>query len=327
MEPATASRTRFAPTPSGYLHAGNAWSFVVTWLLARRAGAHVHLRIDDLDAARLRRAYLDDVFSSLRWLGLGWDSGPRDPEGFLAGHSQRSRLPAYRAALERLAAQGAVYACTCSRQRVRRDAERAGTPGRYPGTCRAAGHDLATPEAAWRLALDPGEEVVVRDLVRGPLRLAPAAETGDVVVRLRTGDPAYHLASVVDDEALGVDLVVRGGDLLPSTAIQLALARRLGAAGFAGAAFVHHGLVVAAAGKLSKSAGDRDDAVPTESDAAALRRLRERHATPAALYRAFAGLLGQEPAGRERAEDLLDGFEASRIPTGAVPWEGLRGAL
>ena len=345
-------RTRFAPTPSGYLHLGNAWSFVLTWLLARGGGGQIHLRIDDLDAARLRPADLEDVFASLRWLGLDWDGGPRDPADFLARHSQRLRLPAYREALARLAASGAVYACTCSRQQVRSAAAAAGTPGAYPGTCRELGRDLATPGAAWRLALAPGDEVVVRDLVSGEVRAAaraarPEAASGerhlaldDVVVRQRNGDPSYHLASVVDDDALGIDLVVRGRDLLPSTAIQLALARRLGATAFLGAAFVHHGLVVTAEAvaaaaaeepgrrgdlaKLSKSAGDRPRAAGDgESGRASLRALRERHGTPARLYAAFARLLGLEPAGRERVDDLLDGFAADRIPAGPIRWEEL----
>ena len=93
-------RTRFAPTPSGYLHLGNAWSLALTWLLARSRGGSIHLRIDDLDAARLRPEYLEDIFASLEWLGLDWDGGPRDPADFLARHSQRLRLDRYRAALD-----------------------------------------------------------------------------------------------------------------------------------------------------------------------------------------------------------------------------------
>ena len=270
------------------------------------------------------------MFDALRWLGLGWDSGPRDPDDFIAHHSQRRRLPAYRAALERLA-RGSVYACTCSRQEAREAALAAGTPGVYPGTCRALGRDLATPGAAWRLALDPAEEIVIRDLAAGEIRVSPARGSGDVVVRQRNGEPSYHLASVVDDQDLGVDLVVRGRDLLPSTAVQLALARRLGAEGFLAADFLHHGLIVAAGStepadaagalaKLSKSAGGRPGGARGSVEAS-LRVLRERLGTPARVYGFFARLLGLDPGGRTRAEDLLEGFASERIPTRPIRWE------
>jgi glutamyl/glutaminyl-tRNA synthetase len=334
-----APRTRFAPTPSGYLHLGNALSFVFTWLLARRAGGAIHLRIDDLDAARLRPEYLADVFVSLDWLGLEWDSGPRDAGDFLAHHSQRLRMESYREALGRLAttprADGgpSVYACVCSRQQVRRDALLAGRPGAYAGTCRERELDLATPGAAWRLALDEGAEVVVADLVAGPLRLVPGASTGDPVVRQKTGEPAYHLASVVDDEALGCDLIVRGSDLLDSTAVQLVLARRLGAAGFTGATFVHHGLVVAAdagdpaapgSAKLSKSAGE----APAAGGALlpwSLRALRDRLGVPGPVFAFAADLLGIDSAGCRQAGDLLAGFDPAAIPTTPITWERFPG--
>lgn len=329
-------KTRYAPTPSGYLHLGNAWSFVLTWLLARGGKGGIHLRIDDLDTARLRPEYLEDIFASLDWLGLDWDTGPRDPEDFRARFSQRLRLDAYRAALDALAAGGgpegpAVYACACSREQVKRAARSAGAPGTYPGTCRSLALDLAAPGAAWRLRLDPEEEVPIRDIVTGTLWTFPGREAGDFVIRQRNGDPAYQLASVVDDEALGVNLVVRGQDLLPSTAMQLALARRLGARGFAEADFLHHGLVVegtipaqeggeAAPAKLSKSAGGMQ---PGEQGpmAASLRAIRERQGSPDTLYAFFARLLGMDPAGKSSAGDLLPGFARERIPSGPIRWE------
>src|SRR5690606_41399145 len=120
--------TRIAPTPSGLLHLGNAWSFTLTWLAARAAGGHVWLRIDDLDAARAQDEYLEDIFASLRWLGLDWDSGPRDVADFKARYSQTLRLDRYRAAVETLKAGGHLYACTCTRSQLR------GAGPIYPGT-------------------------------------------------------------------------------------------------------------------------------------------------------------------------------------------------
>ncbi|QNP52820.1 hypothetical protein H9L05_03570 [Hymenobacter qilianensis] len=109
-------RGRLAPTPSGYLHLGNAVNFVLTWLLVRRAGGHLHLRIDDLDRARLRPAYLENIFQTIRWLGLDYDTGPRDAEEFEQAYSQQHHLAEYQAMLDDLRSKsGLVYACTCSR--------------------------------------------------------------------------------------------------------------------------------------------------------------------------------------------------------------------
>lgn len=316
-------RTRIAPTPSGWLHLGNAWSFVLTWLLARGRGGSIHLRIDDLDAARFREEYLEDIFASLAWLGLDWDSGPRDAADFRARHSQRLRLAEYRAALDHLAlvrdADGPVlYACACSRAEIRRASAEAASSGRYPGTCRSRGLPLGAAGAALRLRVPDGEAVDLADGVAGTLRLYPAREAGDFVVRTREGDPAYQLASVVDDEALGMTLVVRGRDLLPSTAAQLHLARRLGARGFSTAAFVHHGLVTsegADGGKLSKSAGGR---LPGP---ASLVALRAGDADAGRVLGFIAGRLGMDPARRLRAADLLRDFHPGRIPAGDIRWE------
>jgi glutamyl/glutaminyl-tRNA synthetase len=318
-----APRTRFAPTPSGYLHLGNAWSLALTWLLARSRGGSIHLRIDDLDAARLRGEYLADIFASLEWLGLDWDSGPRDPADFLARHSQRLRLDRYRAALERLlearAADGrsAVYACACSREQARTAGRAAGTGGLYPGTCRGKGLDPHAPGTHLRRRVGPEETVEVRDLAAGTLRLFPGREMGDFVLRQKNGDPAYQLASVVDDEDLGINLVVRGRDLLPSTGAQLILARRLGAAGFPAAEFLHHDLLVSGEGgeKLSKSGGG---APPGASILVSLREVphaRER------LYGHFGRLLGMDPVACRGPADLLAGFSPARIPQGPIRWE------
>lgn len=316
--------TRIAPTPSGLLHAGNAWSFLIAWLCARSRGGAVHLRIDDLDAARSRREYLDDIFASLAWLGLDWDTGPRDAGEFLGDWSQRLRLAEYRAALETLRDGRAVYPCACGREQVRRDAAAAGFPGRYAGTCRHAALDAS-------LAAFPGEAARPGEARGGslPLRarvpsnaqvtlaifgggseiLAPGRETGDFVVWRKDGLPAYQLASVVDDEALGIDCVVRGSDLRPSSGVQVWLAERIGAGAFPNAAFLHHPLLLGpGGGKLSKSAGSES-----------LRALRERGG-PQALLRGFAAWMGMDPAGVGGVRDLLAGFAPERLPKEDRSW-------
>lgn len=319
--PAGPPRTRFAPTPSGFLHAGNAWSLLLTWLSARSRGGSIHLRIDDLDAARFREEYLEDVFSALDWLGLDWDTGPRDAADFRAGFSQRSRLKAYAEALEalcgRVTAEGpAVYACACSREKARRDSESAGLNGLYAGTCRDAGIPMREGFPL-RLRVPGNAVVTVYDELAGWIRLEPGREMGDFVIRQRNGDPSYQLASLVDDGLYGIDSVVRGLDLLPSTGAQIHLAGLLGMDGFARARFLHHGLLVGADGdKLSKSAGS-----------VSLRTMRERMDGPGRLLAWFASRLGTEKGAFTSARDLLDGFDVGRIPREPLQWGELAGDL
>lgn len=244
-------RSRIAPTPSGLLHIGNAASFVLTERLVRQAEGTLLLRIDDLDADRVRPAYITDIFDTLAWLGIVPDQGPVDASTLADNWSQRSRVHLYDAALDRLRALGLVYGCNCSRRQVMDRSE----DGLYPGTCRDKGLDLDAPDTAWRLRLPeacsvhvsgPGADVPV-DLSR---------DMGDPVVRTRRGVAAYQIASLVDDVTFGIDLIVRGEDLLPSSALQLHLAAVLGEEGFRKATFIHHPLLTDAVGsKLSKSQG------------------------------------------------------------------------
>ena len=328
-------RTRIAPTPSGFLHAGNAWSFLIAWLCARSRGGSVHLRIDDLDAARFRPEYLDDIFASLAWLGLDWDNGPRDAADFRARFGQGLRLAEYRKALQTLrdAPDGdgpAVYPCACGREKARRESEARATPGIYAGTCRAAGLDWARaafPGAAAREGEARGGDLPLRARVPGnaevtlktfgaPLACRPGREMGDFVVWRKDGLPAYQLSSVADDEALGIDCVVRGSDLLPSTGAQAWLAERIGARGFRGATFLHHPLLLSAGGgKLSKSAG-----------AESLRAWRERGG-PEPLLRGFAAWLGMDPEGIRAARDLIPSFAPERVPGEDRSWPEFAAAL
>jgi glutamyl-tRNA synthetase len=290
---------------------GNAWSFVLTWLKARSEGGTVHLRIDDLDAARFRDEYLEDIFESLRWLGLDWDSGPGDAADFQASWSQRHRLNRYREALQALRAAGHVYPCGCSREQIRRDAEAAGTsPFLYPGTCRhkhpEGGNEGGDPGTSLRYRMPAGPSRA-RDAEGAAFDLRPDRDIGDFVLLQKNGDPSYQLASVADDEETGINFVVRGLDLLPSTGAQLSLAAALGFRGFSRARFWHHALVLGDAGeKLSKSA-------LSSPGAESLRQLRARFAEPAPVYRFFGEALGIP--GAQAARDLLPGFHWTRVPT------------
>lgn len=232
----TTARTRYAPTPSGYLHEGNAAHLVLTAHLAQEAEASTVLRIDDVDRTRYRFEYLDDVFGVLEWLDLPWSIGPTSPED-MAEWSQAARMPMYRRALDHLVRDEHAYACSCSRsswQDYHGD--------ECPGGCRSRGTSSDTEDLAWRIHL-PG---------------AP-----DPVIWRRDDLPAYHLASVVDDDFFGVNVVVRGSDLAESTSIQRALSMMLPDSTFHQATVVHHGLVMGpSGGKLSKSAGSGAQPLP-----------------------------------------------------------------
>jgi glutamyl-tRNA synthetase len=285
------------------------------------------LRIDDLDAARLREEYVQDIFASLEWLGLDWDTGPRTPSEAETIHSQRLRIPRYREALERMAllrsdGKPVLYACSCSREKAKRDALSAGRPGLYPGTCRDAGiewrgnFDARHPSREsypLRVRVPESAEAGIAGLAGETLTLHPGRDIGDFVVWQRNGEPAYQLASLVDDEDMGMDLIVRGKDLLPSTGAQAWMAARLGFKAFQGARFLHHDLLVdARGGKLSKSEG-----------AISLRGLRERFGGPGPLLAFYGRKLGIPAGSPSRAADLLTGFEPGRIPEGPLFWADL----
>ncbi len=244
-------KTRLAPTPSGFLHAGNGAAFVLAWTLARQAGGHVLLRVDDLDAERVRPAYVQDLFDTLAWLGLDWDEGPADPLDLVRTWSQHHRMGRYLALVEELRAAGHLYACTCSRKMV----ENRGCGGDYDGHCRLLEKPFETPGCTWRLRLPLGGKVAWRTWPGGDLHQADLA-LADPIIRQRNGRPAYQITSLADDVHFGVDSVVRGADLLPSTAIQMHLAELLGLEAFKEVLFLHHPLVVDSNGeKQSKSKG------------------------------------------------------------------------
>jgi glutamyl/glutaminyl-tRNA synthetase len=245
-------RSRIAPTPSGFLHAGNALNFLLTDELVRQSGGRLRLRIDDLDSGRVRAEYLQDIFESLVWLRIQPDEGPVDPADHAANYSQQLRLSEYDGLLRRLVESGRVFACSCTRSEVARSA----VNGQYAGTCRERKLDLNAPDVVWRFRTEPGEITEWNDGIAGLQRILPHETVRDFAVRRRDGIAAYHVASLSDDLRYGVNLIVRGADLLDSTAAQLLLARVLGERGFMNARFLHHPLLKDPAGiKLSKSAG------------------------------------------------------------------------
>lgn len=242
---------RFTPTPSGYLHIGNAFNFVLTWLIAREKQAEVLLRIDDLDAARRRDEYVEDIFRSIDALGLSYDKGPSGPDDFYANWSQHHRMALYEEALQKIASEeDCVYGCKLSRKQIHALKEE----GRYPLFARKQAVELQEPDIAWRVKV--AGIMCFRDLDGTPYELALENEMPDFVIRRKDGLPAYQIASVADDQHFGVTGIVRGKDLLASTAAQLWLAEKLGYKEFKDVTLLHHPLFKGAQQeKLSKSAG------------------------------------------------------------------------
>ncbi|MGH7498463.1 MAG: glutamate--tRNA ligase family protein [Gemmatimonadales bacterium] len=248
-------RTRFAPSPTGYLHLGHVANAVCVWGIARALGGRVLLRLEDHDRGRCRPEYEHALLDDLEWLGLEPDVGAAAE--FRAGpsaHRQSDCDAVYETELARLAARGEVFACDCSRREM---ALENGDPPdletRYGGRCRSRGLAMETGRGI-RLRIDPGEERFADGLL-GEQVQEPSAQCGDLLLRDRLGNWTYQFAVVVDDLRQEIDLVIRGEDLLASTGRQLRLARLLSRR--EPPLFVHHPLIRNESGaKLSKSAGD-----------------------------------------------------------------------
>lgn len=234
--------TRFAPAPTGHLHIGHVVNALYVWETARREGGRVLLRIEDHDAQRSRPEYERAILEDLAWLGFV-------PDAAMVRQSERGAI--YETALQRLRAQGLTYACECSRREIA-DAGGGGAELRYPGTCASKGLAEA-PDRAVRVRL-PRSEERFDDLLQGPQLQIPAEQCGDLLVRDRKGNWTYQFAATVDDFEQGVNLVIRGLDLLDSTGRQLQLARLLGRT--EPPRFLHHPLVMRTPEqKVSKSDG------------------------------------------------------------------------
>lgn len=244
--------TRIAPTPSGYLHKGNAYNFLLAYRLVQQYGGTLRLRIDDLDVLRLQPEHVQDIFDGLNWLGIEWQLGPLNAEEHFESFSRQLRIPYYHLLIEQLIASGDVFACTCSRKDVATHHK----TGHYAGTCRHKNIPLDYPGASLRI-LVPEETIIhFTDQLKGDVHIHLAQSMGDFVIRRRDGLPAYHIASLKDDVDHGINTIVRGEDLLESTAAQLFLAKKLNLQAFEANTFYHHHLFMDEAGnKLSKSAG------------------------------------------------------------------------
>lgn len=308
MPPTTAPIVgRLAPSPTGGLHLGHARTFLAAWLSARSSGGRVVLRIEDIDASRVRPESTAGAIADLRWLGLDWDEGP-DVGGPNGPYLQSGRKPLYVQALDRLKAMELVYPCTCTRADIARAAS-APHPGEegpgYPGTCshrRAADASTLSGRAfSWRFRVAAGQ-VWWDDLVRETVAGDPLLDGGDFLVGRSSGEPSYQLAVVCDDAAMGVNEVIRGDDLVTSTPRQLLVYSALG---LPEPRFGHVPLVVGPDGRrLAK----RDGSIK-------LATLRDSGVDPLRLVARLASSCGIEGVGdRAAPRSLVGGFRLDRLP-------------
>lgn len=315
-------RGRLAPSPTGHMHLGNAWAFLLAWLAVRREGGTLVLRMEDIDPQRSRPEYARALVEDLRWLGLDWDEGPAvdgtlPPEGTdmaergpCGPYFQSARAPLYAEILRAMEAAGLVYPCYCTRKELRQLAgaphvDDAGAP--YPGTCRDLGpEERRQREAQGRRAClrlrCPAGRFSFRDGLLGEQGLSLEECGGDFALRRSDGVVAYQLAVALDDALMGITQVVRGRDILTSTPRQLALLRLWG---FEPPAYTHIPLLLDGQGeRLAK-----------RHQSLGVRELRRQGVTAGEIMGVLACLAGLRGDIRPvAAAELLADFAPERLP-------------
>jgi nondiscriminating glutamyl-tRNA synthetase len=300
-------RVRFAPSPTGQLHVGNARTALFNWLLARGRGGTFILRIEDTDVERSTRESEAAIVRDLRWLGLDWDEGP-DVGGPRGPYRQSERLHLYQSYAQELLASGHAYYCFCSTAQLeaeRQEALAAGRPARYAGRCRG----LTADEAARRIAsgerpairfrVPENRDVVFTDVVRGEVRFHTDV-IGDPVIVRADGHPAYNFAVVVDDALMDVTHVVRGEDHISNTPRQILLYEAMG---FTPPTFAHLALVM----------GPDHSPLSKRHGATSVAEFRSKGYLPEALCN-YLALIGWSPraAGSAEESELLPLEELAR---------------
>jgi len=289
-------RTRLAPSPTGALHLGNIRTFLVNWALARACDWRIILRIEDLDGPRVKPGAADQTIDILSWIGLDWDEGPT---------FQSRDLTPYHAAMLRLANRGLVYPCDLTRKQIEEAASAphgASGESRFPPELRPPERpdSFDDPSRSWRLLVEEGP-VAFADRLHGPQTASPFETVGDVVLWTKREEPSYQLAVVVDDHRQGVTQVVRGDDLLDSTARQILIHRALGLEPLP--AYTHLPLIIGEDGRrLAKRHGDTR-----------ISHYREQGVPPQRIIGLLAGWSGLER--REMsASQFAEAFDLSTMP-------------
>jgi nondiscriminating glutamyl-tRNA synthetase len=309
----TKTRVRFAPSPTGDLHMGNARTALLNWLFARHYGGSFILRIEDTDQERSSKIFEKNLLDDLTWLGIDWDEGPTK-EGLYGPYHQSERLDLYKNCLKQLMASDRVYPCYCTEEEL--EAERASLIARkimprYMGKCRHLSLEARQKlekegrRSAYRFKI--GDEIMeFHDLIRGDMRF-DSAVLGDFIIVRSTGVPSYNFAVVVDDHCMEITHVIRGEDHLTNTAFQLLIYKALG---YTSPCFAHHSLILGKdRTKLSKRHGS-----------VAMKEFKKRGFLPEALLN-YLSLIGNSfGEGREifSKEDIIKKFSLERIGKGGA---------
>ncbi len=309
-------RVRFAPSPTGHLHLGNARTALFNWLFARHEGGTFVLRIEDTDTARSTDESERMIFDDLKWLGLDWDEGP-GAGGEFGPYRQSERAGIYREHAERLLAEGKAFTCYCSDERLEKNSKRARDEGavpQYDGACRhlsesdrlAREHDGLKPTI--RL-LAPDADIVVEDMIRGRVEFGKGM-LGDFIILRSDGRPTYNFAVVVDDALMNITHVIRAEDHLPNTMRQLFLYNQLG---YEPPHFAHVSLIVAQdRSKLSKREG-----------ATSVYELRQEGFLAGAVINYLALLGWSHPEAKEilSQDELVRAFDLMRVSASAAAFD------
>src|SRR5579859_1945516 len=308
-------RLRFAPSPTGPIHVGNAHTMLLNWLWCRSQGATFVLRFEDTDRERSRREWEEVIISEMQWLGLDWDEGP-DIGGPFAPYYQTARMNLYQEYFETLKQRDAVYPCYCTSEELaeeRKEADRQKIAYKYSRRCLAltteerAAKERAGRRPAWRLLVPDNEIVAYADLIRGRIEFA-TNQIGDPVIMRASGVPLYHFAVVVDDITMGITDVVRGEGHISNTAVQLLIYRQLGVLPPRFAHCSH--LLNTERGKISKRKGEMS-----------VRSFREQGILGETLFN-YLALLGWTPKNEAREfltkEAIIREFTLSEVSRSAA---------
>lgn len=310
----TAPRVRFAPSPTGELHVGNARTALFNWLFARHANGRFVLRIEDTDRERTFPEFEKGIINDLKWLGMDWDEGP-EKGGEFGPYNQFARLDIYNSFLRELIAAGKVYKCYCTEEELSRERQSLLSRGlmpRYMGKCRDYTEEQcrelesAGLKPSYRFRVEEGI-IEFNDIIRGPIRFNCEA-VGDFIIVRSSGVPAYNFAVVIDDHLMEITHVIRGEDHLSNTAVQIMIYQALG---FIPPRFAHHSLILAKdRSKLSKRHGS-----------VSVRDFREKGILPEAMVN-YLALLGSSFAEAKEilsADEMIRGFSLDRAgKSGAV---------
>ncbi len=300
--------SRIAPTPSGFLHKGNAFSFLLTWILVRKTGGTLTLRIDDIDATRKRPEYLQDIFDTLHFLGIDWDKGAKNPKDFEANYSQHHFLEIYQKEIEILKSKNAIFECVCSRSEIQnRNLENENI---YDGFCLDKENLGIKNQKKSALRLNTSyfnkKDILINDCLDDSYRINLATQMPFFVIQTKTQKkaqkdielPAYQLVSLVDDVRMNINFIIRGSDLIHSTAAQLFLAEILEKKSFLETTFLHHNLILDEnKNKVSKSAGRIYNSF-------SIKYFRENGGTREEFLSHFCEWIGIEP--KENLQEILD---------------------